>query len=140
MFHLGVIWYHIAGFSPECEEARRYWTARILAVAGAEVSFREKVKEFKPKFPDIPVLDDYKRVAPALFWDKFPVNLVCPGKPSLISKKIKMWVNALGCSDTARLNRVLNYIDKGADIGCRVPARGPSRSSNAASAYQLDRK
>jgi hypothetical protein len=101
------------------------------------VLFREKVKEFKPKFPDIPVLDDYKKVAPALFWYKFPVNLVCPGKPSLISKKIKMWVNALGCSDTARLNRVLNYIDKGADIGCRGPARGPSRSSNAASAYQF---
>jgi hypothetical protein len=82
------------------------------------------------------VLTDYRRVAPTHFWDKFPVNLVCPGKPSLKSKKIKMWVNALGCSDAARLERVLAYIDKGADIGCRGSARGPSRSSNAASAYQ----
>jgi hypothetical protein len=96
----------------------------------------EMIKVFKPKFPGIPKLECYKKLAPESFWENFPVNLVCPGKPSLNKKKIKQWAFALGVSDEARLNRVIEYIDKGADIGCRGTARNPSRSSNAASAYE----
>jgi hypothetical protein len=91
---------------------------------------------FKPKFPSIPKLECYKKPAPESFWENFPVNLVCPGLPSLNKKKLKQWAFALGVSDENRLARVIEYIDKGANIGCRGTARNPSRSSNAASAYE----
>jgi hypothetical protein len=94
-------------------------------------------KMFKPKFPNIPRLADYKKLAPANFWAEFPVNLVCPGKPSLKIKKLKQWVQALGVSDVNRFNRVCNYILEGASIGCRGAARLPSKSTNAASAYEF---
>jgi hypothetical protein len=74
-------------------------------------------------------------MAPAHFWAEFPVNLVCLGKPSLKIKKLKQWARALGVSDENRFNRVVNYIQEGAEIGCRGAARLPSKSTNAASAY-----
>jgi hypothetical protein len=94
------------------------------------------MKKFKPKFPDIPVRAEYKSAAPPEFWDKFPKHTVCPGKPSLISKALKQWAHMLGVSDKDRLDRVIRNIENGADIGCKGAAREPSRSSNAASAYQ----
>jgi hypothetical protein len=65
------------------------------------------------------------------------VNLVCPGRPSLKIKKLKQWVQALGVSDENRFERVCNYILEGAEIGCRGAARLPSKSTNAASAYEF---
>jgi hypothetical protein len=50
---------------------------------------------------------------------------------------LKWWADALGCSDTERLRRVLQYIVDGADIGCRGAARLPSSSNNAASAFEF---
>jgi hypothetical protein len=62
--------------------------------------------------------------------------MVCPGKPSLNSRALRQWAHALGVSDSDRLERVIKNIENGADIGCKGAAREPSRSSNAASAYQ----
>jgi hypothetical protein len=52
-------------------------------------------------------------------------------------KRLKWWADALGCSDGDRLRRVLQYIEEGADIGCRGAARLPSSSNNAASAFEF---
>jgi hypothetical protein len=95
------------------------------------------MKRFTPKFPDIPQRSEYRSAAPPEFWEKFPKHLVCPGKPSLSSRALKQWAHALGVSDESRLDRVTKNIENGADIGCRGAAREPSRSSNAASAYQF---
>jgi len=54
----------------------------------------------------------------------------------LNGKRLKQLADALGCSDQDRLARVLQYVEKGADIGCRGQARLPSKSSNAASAFE----
>jgi hypothetical protein len=89
-----------------------------------------------PKFPEIPRLGNYKKPAPDKFWLQFPSNYKCPATPSLKGKKLKRWADALGCSEPDRLARVLKCIEEGADIGCRGSAREPSRSTNAASAYQ----
>ncbi len=105
-----------------------------MAAAGSVAPPAEKC--FKPKFPDIPRRAEYGSDATEYFWRTFPVNTVCPGKPSLNGKQLKRWADALGCTDEARLHRVLGYIKDGADIGCRGVAREPSRSSNAASVYQ----
>jgi len=93
-------------------------------------------KTFKPKFPLIPRLEDYSVAAPKEFWDEFPVNLVCPGRPSMKAKELALLARSLGVSDEARLQRVLEYIRSGADIGCEGEARLPSRSTNAPSAYE----
>ncbi len=85
-----------AGFSREQEEARRWWVARILEIASSDPRTKIKMKEFKPKFPNIPKLADYKILAPEQFWREFPVNLTCPGKPSIKVKTLKQWVRALG--------------------------------------------
>jgi len=99
----------VAGFSKEAETARRGWIARVMSVIMAAAVFSEGVKTFKPKFPDIPVLNSYRGTAPDYFWDKFPSYLICPGKPSLNRKKIKQWAYALGCSKPKRLARVIEY-------------------------------
>ena len=110
--------------------------AVIMSVLAAGAVFHESTKIFTPKFPGIPRMNSYRGTLPEYFWQQFPVNLVSPGRPSLNKKKLRFWANALGCSDPARLTRVLNYIEHGADIGCKGGARAPSRSSNAASAYE----
>jgi hypothetical protein len=125
-----------SGFSEEADRARRLWANLILEVEAAGPVAVPKEKIFKPKFPRIPVLDDYTKAAPEEFWAEFPEYYVCPAKPSLNGKKLKRWADALGCSEPDRLNRVLECIRSGADIGCRGEARKPSRSKNAASAFQ----
>ena len=125
-----------SGFSEEADRARRLWANLILEVEAAGPVAVPKEKIFKPKFPRIPVLDDYTKAAPKEFWAEFPEYYVCPAKPSLNGKKLKRWADALGCSEPDRLNRVLECIRSGADIGCRGEARKPSRSKNAASAFQ----
>ncbi len=113
------------------------WISRILTVLAATSVFTETTKIFKPKFPEIPVLNCYKGRAPEYFWDKFPVNMTCPAVPSLKKKKLKQWAQAVGVSDPAQFQRVIGYVEKGADIGCRGEARLPTRSSNAPSAYEF---
>ena len=108
-------------------------TMAILAGSGPPAP---TPKIFKPKFPLIPRLEDYRQVAGEQFWRVFPVNVKCPAEPSIRAKELKLLANALGVSDRARLDRVLRYIADGADIGCVGPARLPSYSSNAPSAYE----
>jgi len=69
------------------------------------------------------------------FWDKFPVNLVCPAVSWLNGEKLKLLANTLGCSDYVRLDRVVNRVTKGADIGCKGRCRGPTRSKNSPDSY-----
>ena len=96
-----------------------------------------KSKVFKPKYPGIPVRENYRTPANPEFWSNFPTNLTCPAKPSLSAKQLRLFTNALGTSDNNRLARVLHYIEEGAAIGCNGEARQPSRSTNAASAYEF---
>jgi hypothetical protein len=112
-----------AGFSPETAAVRQRWVSLILAVVAAGSMPPPAMKKFKPKFPDIPVRAEYRSAAPPEFWDKFPKHLVCPGKPSLISKALKQWSHMLGVSDSDRLNRVIKNIENGADIGARTVAQ-----------------
>ncbi len=75
-----------AGFSPEAEKARRLWCGIILEVAAAGPVAPPAEKCFRPKFPGIPRRADYRADASESFWQTFPVNRVCPGRPSLNGK------------------------------------------------------
>jgi len=51
-------------------------------------------------------------------------------------KALKKLSHTLGCSDSARLDRVILRLQDGANIGCTGPYRDATVSTNAASAYQ----
>jgi hypothetical protein len=78
------------------EEARRLWVKRIMEVEASDPRKDVELKVFKPKFPKIPKLDDYRVLAPENFWEEFPVNLTCPGVPSLEVKKLKQKTETVG--------------------------------------------
>ena len=72
------------------------------------------------------------------YWT-FPVGAEQPGVleadgPSLIShiKQLSLAL-ALGGLDMEKVKLVCTNLERGADIGCKGPARGESYSSNAAS-------
>ena len=92
-------------------------------------------KNFQPKFPQLPVVPDYKNITSKEFWDNFPTNLCCPAESSISGQKLKQLAATLGCSDLDRLERVVERLINGADIGCEGPCRAASRSSNSPDSY-----
>jgi len=93
-------------------------------------------KEFKPKFPDIPKQADYKKFRRA-DWAKFPTNKEEVGVSNIDSKALKSLADSLGCSDIPRLNKTLEWIKNGAEIGCKGDARCPTFSKNSKEAYKV---
>ena len=71
---------------------------------------------------------------------KFPVNLEDEVRPVFCHKALSAMVGRLGCSDRARVDRVLGYLRMGADIGCKGIFRCSTSSSNASSAYESGRE
>ena len=112
------------------------WNLRLAAAINCTEDSKPEKKVFKPKH-ELPHLSDYKHGAPQHFWDKFPVNKATVGKSSINPKKLMDLALGLGCSDWDRLNTVINDIESGCDIGCQGPAREPTKSSNAPSAFQF---
>ena len=86
------------------------------------------------------MLSDYKVGGTDEFWGKFPVNLEDDVKPAFCHKALSKMVGQLGCSDMARVDRVLGYLRMGADIGCKGIFRCSTSSSNASSAYESGRE
>ena len=95
-----------------------------------------KKKIFKPKFPGLPKLKSYKIKAPRKFWEQFPVNMSGKAGCSMDKEELLRLVGQVGCSDMARLDRVVERIERGADIGCEGRFRCSSTSKNASSAYE----
>ena len=107
---------------------------RIAAECTEVMGIKEKV--FKPKFPELPVLANYRSKAPAAYWDLFPKNNTCPAVPGINRVAIQQIANTVGVSDIARLNRVIKRTVEGADIGCKGKFRDSSQSTNAANTYE----
>ena len=126
----------LAGYSQQTKGAWNKWRI-VLEVTAGEKSRQEcKKKEFKAKFKDIKKLKSYKKAAPETFWKDFPVNRRMKAKGSVSREALLELVKRVGCSDMARLSRVVERIEKGADIGCRGRFRYSSSSKNAPSAYE----
>jgi hypothetical protein len=112
------------------------WRAELAdACSGTELP-PIKQKVFTAKFPDLPVLEDYSKPAPDKYWRIFPSNYTCPTKTSVNATKIEQLVNTLGCTDRARVSRVLERARCGAEIGCVGEFRRPTRSKNSPDSFK----
>ena len=94
-------------------------------------------KVFKPKFPELCGLPDYKYIEDKIFWEKFPKNYQCPANPSINHDKLKQLASLLGCGDEVRLAKVLGWIKNGVEIGCRGRFRAPSMQANTKASYTV---
>ena len=95
------------------------------------------LKEFKPKM-GLPKLSDYRKPPPAGFWNHWPKRTfeqTALAKSWVSSCRLKELATVYGYTDWARLERVTQRLDHGANIGCTGRARLPTFSSNAKSAY-----
>jgi hypothetical protein len=79
-------------------------------------------------------LNDYRKPAPDLFWERFPSNKAGVGKSMICGKKLKAMAEATGCWTVAD-EAVFKDLEGGADIGCRGKFRAQSHSKNAESAF-----
>ena len=125
-----------AGWSQQTKGVWHKWRRVFAEAALAEPAVAEVPVQFVPRFPEIPTQTCYKVVSDKKFWDKFPENKTFSAKPGICSEALQAMVAEMGCSDIKRVDRVIGYLEKGADIGCRGRYRCPSVSGNAASAYE----
>ena len=112
------------------------WLYRWTEVAGAKLPALPDPKVFNAKYPSIPLLRDYRRDPGAKFWLKFPANLVRPSK-SLVNPRVLAQLAArVDSIDQERLDVVCSDLRDGARLGCTGAFRGPSKATNAPSAYE----
>ena len=96
-------------------------------------------KIWKPKCPNLPILESYSKTLPASYWmnwNKLAFEQALPTSSWVSSKMLKELSYIAGYQDSNRLERVCKRLDQGADIGCRGRGRLPTVSPNAISAYE----
>ncbi len=106
-----------------------FWKRRTVAAAGEPDPELPPLKAFTAKIT-LPAISDYSTAASDQFW----VQQKHPREVSPV--RLRSWANAVGCADRDRLQAVCRDLENGADIGCRGPARDPTHSTNASSAFQ----
>ena len=116
-------------------QMRDEWVDRMLRLAALGDAQEPEKKVFKPKLT-LPRLSDYSQPAPSWFWNIFPNNFVTPAQPKIDGNELKNLALQYGYPDRETLDKVFNWIEKGADIGCTGKFRKPSRAKNAPSAYK----
>ena len=116
-----------------CVEAKLLLRAEVLQPPEAI-----KTKDFIPA-NDLPVLSNYEGILPEWYWDCWKCS-----DPAQFSNYTS-WVDARkflevctksGMNDSVYLSTLANYIDNGADIGCRAEGRWATSCPNDASAYE----
>ena len=113
----------------------RKWRLEIQEALSEDSGYRQPVKKFTPKYPGIPILDDYRVAAPEAYWRLFPHNKKCPAESSVKHEKLKQLIDTLGVTEPDRADRVLERMRNGANIGCEGRYREPSRSKNSPDSY-----
>ena len=107
------------GWSQQTQGAWIRWRERFEWASAGQLLPEPEAAKFKPRFPKIPERECYKEPAEEGFWEKFPANRTLKAVPGMSSKAFRDMVSRYGTSDQARVDRVIGYIEKGADIGCR---------------------
>ena len=89
---------------------------------------------FTPKY-NLPLLPNYKDVAPNWFWNDFPNNFVKPAVSHINADLLKVLALESSFKDLDILNNIICDLVNGAKIGCKGKFRNPSRATNAPSAH-----
>ena len=95
------------------------------------------IKEFVPKM-NLQRLRDYQKPPLAKFWTLWPKRTfeqALPTKSWVSSARLRELAVKYQYNDWAKLEKVCQRLDVGADIGCTGRARLPTFSTNAKSAY-----
>ena len=96
------------------------------------------LKEFKPKL-GLPKLLSYKIIPKANYWKSWPKKTfeqVLPSKSWVSSEKLRELACKYNLTDWARLERVVERLEYGADIGCHGRGRLPTMSGNAPTTFE----
>ena len=125
-----------AGYSQQTRGVWNRWRSCFEQAANMEELPVLEKKKFKPRFPEIPVLESYKEEAGQRFWDKFPCNMDQSVKPMFSYRELGRMADENEGVNMDRVRRVIGYLARGADIGCRGVFRTGTVSGNAASAYE----
>ena len=126
----------VTGFSDHTIDMWRRWRLEIQEALASDSGYRQTIKKFTPKYPGIPVLNDYKSAAPESYWRLFPKNKKCPAISTVSHEKLKQLIDTVGSSNMDRANRVLDRLCNGAEIGCEGRFREPSNSKNSPDSYE----
>jgi hypothetical protein len=129
----------VSGFSPEVIAARDWWWSRF----GQSVSIVPEEppgKQFKPKFPMLPVLSDYSQISSDDFWNVFPVNFIQPAKSNICADKLVEMAGKSGLGQDPEVLKVVQWVRHGAEIGCKGRFRAASVSKNTKGAYAAGRQ
>jgi hypothetical protein len=94
-----------------------------------------KMKEFKPKFPMLPVQSCYKNISDSSFWENFPVNYVQPAKSNICAVRLLEVAREAGLGASQEVLKVVSWVERGAHIGCVGRFRAASYSRNTKGAY-----
>jgi hypothetical protein len=133
------VYFILAGYSAEVIQSRDWWKCRFTACLHLSVTLPDQ-KVFKPKFPQLPELADYKNIVDERFWEVFPTNFVQPAKSNIDADELHQCLAAAGVPISPQIEKVLHWIRYGAEIGCKGKVRAASVSKNAANAYQHGRQ
>jgi hypothetical protein len=127
---------YTSGYREDCvSAAKEEWLKIMLSVQEAGCPTPPPPKVFKPKH-GLPALADYRGKAPPGYWEKFPKCGKYPGKSWIDPVKLMLLAKEHGVQGE-RLDKAMQDLRHGADIGCKGAARGPTRSTNAPSAYEF---
>ena len=114
--------------------------SRVEAFVGKPLQDEPPLKIFKQKHPRLPILDNYSSKLPESFWQNWlrrDYGSLTPAVSWIRPEALEGEARRLGYKDTeGRLERTLQRLREGADIGCRGSARLPTRARNSPTAYQ----
>ena len=102
------------------------------------------LKEFKPAYPQLPVLKTYKGRFPMKYWEhwtKRSYTDIVPVKSWICPVKLKQLAEEVGIPpDDLQLHRVLERLKDGANIGCKGNGRLPTLCPNSPSASEFGQR
>jgi hypothetical protein len=128
----------VSGYSRDVVSSRNWWRSRFAACINNPVLL-PPAKVFKPKFPQLPVLTDYRVITSGEFWGNFPQNFTEPAVSNISPVELGKCLRENGLM-SGEAEKVISWIADGADIGCRGRFRAASQSKNAKNAYEHGRQ
>ena len=111
----------------------------LTEVKGLPLPAALSPKKFVQKHKEIPVLGDYSGKLPGAYWGKWTrrsYGSLVPARSWVCPDKLVEVASKVGYKNRERLERVVQRLREGADIGCRGPARLPTCMPNSSSAIE----